>query len=109
MAEPTTTEPITLVCLIDGNSAAETFCVEISCTARVSMLKENITIQYPSLFPGIKSTKLQLWKVNKNEKEMKDFVPGEALSSARKICNVFEEALLEGDDVIHILIRGPSK
>ncbi|KAF8454165.1 hypothetical protein BGX38DRAFT_1268064 [Terfezia claveryi] len=40
---------------------------------------------------------------------MKDFVPGEALPSVQKICNVFEEALLEGDGVVHILIRGPAE
>lgn len=49
-----------------------------------------------------------LWKVNKNEKEMKDIVPGEALPPVQQMCNVFGEALLEGDDVVHILIRGHS-
>jgi len=95
-------------CLIDGNPVAKRFAVEVSRTARVGILREQITTTYPGLFPRVSSIDLQLCKVNKNGKEMKDFVPTEAMSPVPMICDVFGEGLLEADDVVHVLVRGPG-
>ena len=55
--------PITLLCLVKGNTTASAFAVDIDREKLVSHLKDAIKAKKQNNFAGVDTDKLRLWKV----------------------------------------------
>ncbi len=55
--------PITLLCLVKGNTIASAFAIDIDREKLVSHLKDTIKVKKQNDFAGVDADRLKLWKV----------------------------------------------
>ncbi|PKC12117.1 hypothetical protein RhiirA5_497186 [Rhizophagus irregularis] len=101
---------ITLLCLVKGNTLANTFPVDINKDQLVGHLKEAIKVKKQNDFAGVDADKLKLWKV---------MIPGDQDDQLRNLILQDSDELLAINDIgdywptpppkkhIHIIVKLP--
>ncbi|KAG0047408.1 hypothetical protein BGZ89_004943, partial [Linnemannia elongata] len=112
-----TDNPLTLFCLVDGESTSSAFPVKISPEDSIGDLKELIKTKIPDTFNGVDAKDLTLWRVsilitrdnseipilfNNIAKEEK-----EKLHPADDLSDIFDEK--PPKKTIHIIVQRPSQ
>src|SRR6266542_2176954 len=103
--------PITLLCLVKGNTTASAFAVDIDRQKLVSHLKDAIKAKKQNDFAGVDADKLKLWKVT---------IPGDQDDQLRNLILQDSDELLAINDIgdywptsppkkhIHVLVSPPE-
>ncbi|KAG0302820.1 hypothetical protein BGZ97_002159 [Linnemannia gamsii] len=109
-------EYITLLCLIEGEGAANTFSVEIECTKTIGDLKKRIKSGKAPTFDDIAADELALWSVSipivptsmQNPVVLNEVA---GLPSPTELVPTISMALLKElpTDTIHILVQRPPR
>src|SRR5271170_5522924 len=104
--------PITLLCLVKGNTTANAFPVHIEGSSLVGDLKDAIKAKKQNDFAGVDADKLKLWKVT---------IPGDHDDQLRNLILQDSEELLAINDIgdywptsppkkhIHVIVKLPRK
>ncbi|KAF9348111.1 hypothetical protein BGX34_002668, partial [Mortierella sp. NVP85] len=107
-----TDSPLTLFCLVDGESTS--FPVAIDSTKTIGDLKKLIKTENPNTFNGVDAKNLTLWRVSlpvvpKNERKaisLADVSSKEELDETDDISDVFKEK--PPNKTIHIIVQQPQ-
>src|SRR5436190_16591488 len=102
--------PITLLCLVKGNTTANAFPVDINKDQFVGHLKEAIKAKKQNDFAGVDADKLKLWnvKIPDNQNNLLSNLTlnnGDELLATKKISKYFPNTPLEKH--IHVLVFPP--
>src|SRR6266498_2417976 len=104
--------PITLLCLVKGNTTASAFAVDIDREKLVSHLKDAIKAKKAPEFDNFPADKLKLWKVT---------IPGDQDEQLRNLILQDSDELLAINDIgdywptsppkkhIHVIVKLPRK
>ncbi|KAG0253847.1 hypothetical protein BGZ95_006191, partial [Linnemannia exigua] len=110
-------DPLTLFCLVDGESLSSAFPVEIESSKTIGHLKKLIKTETPDKFIGVNVRDLALWRVsipisnvdNNNLGALLDKVPDKdkmnLTSPAMRLSEIFPEGLL--DRTVHVIVHPP--
>ena len=103
--------PITLLCLVKGNTLANAFPVDIDRDQLVSHLKEAIKAKKQNDFAGVDADKLRLWKVPISDDHVDplnnlSLEDSDELLAIRKISKYFPDSPPE--EHIHVLVSPPE-
>ncbi|GBC50840.2 kinase-like domain-containing protein [Rhizophagus irregularis DAOM 181602=DAOM 197198] len=102
--------PITLLCLVKGNTTTSAFAVDIDREKLVSHLKDTIKAKKQNDFAGIDADRLKLWKVlipgNQND-QLRNLIlqDSDELLAIRKISKYFPDSPPEKH--IHVIVKLP--
>jgi hypothetical protein len=105
--------PITLLCLVKGNTLANAFPVHIDSNQLVGDLKDAIKTKKQNDFAGVDADKLKLWNVkipgDHLDDQLKNLIlqDSDELLSIRKISKYFPDTPPE--EHIHVIIKLPRK
>jgi hypothetical protein len=104
--------PITLLCLVKGNTTASAFAVDIDREKLVSHLKDAIKAKKAPEFDNFLADKLKLWKVTipgDQDDQLRNLIlqDSDELLAIRKISKYFPDSPLE--EHIHIIVKLPRK
>ena len=104
--------PITLLCLVKGNTTASAFAVDIDREKLVSHLKDAIKAKKQNDFAGVDADRLKLWKVPISDDHVDplsnlSLEDGEELLAIRKISKYFPDSPPE--EHIHVIVKLPRK
>ena|SRR2546423_248964 len=104
--------PITLLCLVKGNTTANAFPVDINKDQLVGHLKKAIKAEKHKTFHGVEADELKLWKVT---------IPGDQDDQLRNLILQDSDELLAINDIgdywptsppkkhIHVIVKLPRK
>ena len=104
--------PITLLCLVKGNTSEKAFSVKISRDEPISELKDAIKTKKQNDFAGIDADRLKLWKVT---------IPGDQDDQLRNLILQDSDELSAINDIgdywttsppkkhIHVIVKLPRK
>src|SRR6266496_2494591 len=103
--------PITLLCLVKGNTTASAFAVDIDREKLVSHLKDAIKAKKTPEFDNFPADKLKLWKVTipgDQDDQLRNLIlqDSDELLAIRKISKYFPDSPLE--EHIHVLVSPPE-
>ncbi|KAG0262774.1 hypothetical protein BGZ95_003963, partial [Linnemannia exigua] len=110
--------PLTLFCLVDGESLISAFPVEIKSSKTIGDLKDLIKAKNPETFIGVDAKDLALWRVSiPISDEDNDDLPvlldkvlvkdKKRLGAATRLSRIFHEDLLDG--TVHVIVQRPSR
>jgi hypothetical protein len=104
--------PITLLCLVKGNTTANAFPVDIDKDQLVGHLKKVIKAEQPQTFADVDSKDLKLWKVTipgDQDDQLTNLIlqDGDELLAIRKISKYFPDSPPE--EHIHVIVKLPRK
>ncbi|GBB86380.1 hypothetical protein RclHR1_12800012 [Rhizophagus clarus] len=102
--------PITLFCLIKGNTSEKAFSVKISRDEPISELKDAIKAKNPQTFANVDTKDIKLWKVSipgDQDDQLRNLIlqDSDELLAIRKISKYFPDSPLE--EHIHIIVKLP--
>ena len=103
--------PITLLCLVKGNTLANAFPVDINKDQLVGHLKDAIKAKKHKTFHGVEADELKLWKVTipgDQDDQLRNLIlqDSDELLAIRKISKYFEDSPPE--EHIHVLVSPPE-
>ncbi|KAF9133873.1 hypothetical protein BG015_003496, partial [Linnemannia schmuckeri] len=106
-----TTNPLTLFCLVDGETTSQAFSVDIDQTKTVDHLKKLIKTEKAPRFDDVAADELTLWRVFIPDEKMDSFITVDALGDKTQLNNprtrlskLFPES---PDDNTYILVQRP--
>ena len=100
--------PITLFCLIKGNTFEKAFSVKLSRDEPISELKDAIKAKNPQTFANVDTKDIKLWKVSipgDQDDQLRNLIlqDSDELLAIRKISKYFSDSPLE--EHIHIIVK----
>src|SRR5690349_12674050 len=103
--------PITLLCLVKGNTSASAFAVDIDREKLVSHLKDAIKAKKAPEFENFPADKLKLWKVTipgDQDDQLRNLIlqDSDELLAIRKISKYFPDSPAE--ECIHVIVEPPE-
>jgi hypothetical protein len=104
--------PITLLCLVKGNTTANAFPVDIDKDQLVGHLKKVIKAEQPQTFTNVDAKDLKLWKVTipgDQDNQLRNLIlqDSDELLAIRKISKYFPD--LPPEEYIHVIVKLPRK
>ena len=104
--------PITLLCLVKGNTTTSAFPVDINKDQLVGHLKKVIKAEQPQTFANVDAKDLKLWKVpisDDHDDQLRNLSleDSDELLAIRKISKYFPDSPPE--EHIHVIVKLPRK
>ena len=108
-----TTELVSLVCLIDGESTENAFVVDIESNKTVSHLREKIWEKNSQIFKNIDAAELILWAVSipigddSPQPNLEELNSGDKKKPfpSKKVGDVFSQLI---EDNVHVIVKPPT-